>query len=135
MKRPTEVEFYSNLEEKISHHLDNGSLVFHGFLDNIQEFYKGVDCVISVSDDESFHLTLIDGPQFGAAAYTLNWLGSEKIYPREMICESVEEMSSSIFTRHQESSMFNFSRHQNNFFMQKYQLEKVALLILSSFNN
>ena len=135
MKRPTEVEFYSNLEQKISYHLNSGSLVFHGFLDNIQEFYKGVDCVISVSDDESFHLTLIDGPQFGAGAYTLNWQGSEKIYPKSMICESVEEMSSSIFARHQESSMFDFSRQQNNFFMQKYQLEKVALSILSSFNN
>ena len=104
-------------------------------MDNIQEFYKGVDCVISVSDDESFHLTLIDGPQFGAGAYTLNWQGAEKIYPKSMICESVEEMSSNIFTRHQQSSMFDFSRQQNSFFMERYQLEKVALSILSTFKS
>ena len=68
MQRQKEVEFYSSLEEKINKYLKEGKLVFHGFVDDMKSFYSGVDSVISVCDDESFHLTLIDGPQFGCAA-------------------------------------------------------------------
>ena len=135
MKRQKEIEFYSSLEEKIDQYLKEGKIVFHGFVDDMKSFYSGVDSVISVSDDESFHLTLIDGPQFGCAAFTLNWDGAEKIYPQNMIFSSVEQMAESIYEHQSESKLFEYSREQNATFSQMYGKEKVALSILHSILN
>ena len=92
--------------------------------------------MISVSDDESFHLTLIDGPQFGCAAFTLNWDGAEKIYPQNMIFSSVEKMAESIYEHQSRIQIVRiFKRATKQLLFTNVWKEKVALSILHSFLN
>ncbi|MGX9900573.1 glycosyltransferase [Arthrobacter sp. SA17] len=45
------------------------------------EWYRKIGVVISVSDFESFHLTLPDGAASGAVPASLAWPGADQIYP------------------------------------------------------
>lgn len=75
-----------------------GAVEFDGFGADMQEWYRTIGVAISVSDFESFHLTIPDGAASGALPATLDWPGADLIYPREWIGATVEEMAGRILT-------------------------------------
>jgi hypothetical protein len=60
------------------------------------EWYTHVGVVLSVSDFESFHLTVADGAASRALPAVLGWPGSDLIYPREWIAGSVSQLADRI---------------------------------------
>ena len=60
-------------------------VTFDGHGDDMSGWYRGVGTAISLSDLESFHLTLPDGAASGAAPVSLAWPGADLIYPREWL--------------------------------------------------
>ncbi|WP_315279456.1 glycosyltransferase [Kocuria carniphila] len=63
----------------------------HG--DDMAEWYRGVGYGISVSDHESFHLTLPDVAASGGSPVALDWPGADLIYPRDWLVSSPEEIA------------------------------------------
>lgn len=80
--RPDEMKYYNEQFDRIK--LDPllaEAVIFDGYGDDMQSWYEKIGFVLSVSDFESFHLTLADGAASGAVPVTLPWPGADMIYP------------------------------------------------------
>ncbi|VEI50390.1 GDP-mannose-dependent alpha-(1-6)-phosphatidylinositol monomannoside mannosyltransferase [Kocuria rosea] len=71
-------------------------VTFDGHGDDMPEWYRGIGTAVSLSDLESFHLTLPDGAASGAVPVSLAWPGADLIYPREWLVASLPEMTGRI---------------------------------------
>ncbi|WP_404351036.1 glycosyltransferase [Phycicoccus jejuensis] len=77
-----------------------GTVLFDGQGDDMAEWYRHVGVVLSVSDFESFHLTIPDGAASGSLPAVLAWDGADLIYPREWLSPTVEALVDRIQTSH-----------------------------------
>lgn len=68
------------------------SVVFEGHGTDMADWYRRIGVALSVSDHESFHLTLADGAASGAMPAALAWGGADLIYPREWLSPTVEHL-------------------------------------------
>jgi glycosyltransferase involved in cell wall biosynthesis len=73
-----------------------GTVRLDGYGDDMAAWYREVGHVISVSDFESFHLTIADGAASGAVPHVLYWPGAELTYPRSWSHRTVEELAEAI---------------------------------------
>ncbi len=62
------------------------------------EWYRSIGVALSVSDFESFHLTIADGAASGALPALLAWDGAEYIYPKDWISPSVDALAERLLT-------------------------------------
>lgn len=101
LQRPEEMAHYEALDTRIrdlnARHGRN-VVIFDPHGDDMAEWYRGIGYALSVSDAESFHLTLPDGASSGAVPLSLAWPGSDMIYPREWLTASTDEMARRILT-------------------------------------
>lgn len=98
-RRETEMAWYQACFRRIDQlQQDTGrrSVVFDPHGDDIPQWFQGVGYALSVSDLESFHLTLPDGAASGAAPVSLAWPGADLIYPREWLVGGLAEMTERI---------------------------------------
>lgn len=77
-------ECYRRIEE-LNRRVGREAVVFDPHGDDMPEWFRGVGYALSVSDLESFHLTLPDGAASGAVPVSLAWPGADRIYPREWL--------------------------------------------------
>ena len=97
--RQDEMAFYSEQYERLaSDPLLKGSVHFDGHDDRMAQWYQTVGVVLSLSDFESFHLTLADGAASGSIPASLAWPGADQIYPVDWIHPGLKEMAAYIFT-------------------------------------
>jgi hypothetical protein len=95
--RPEEMAYYEAQYRRAEEDPQlTGAVAFEPFGDDMAAFYRRIGYVISVSDHESFHLSLPDGAAAGAIPTTLDWLGADRIYPADWIVGSVEAMAERI---------------------------------------
>lgn len=71
-------------------------VVFDPHGDDMAQWFQGIGYALSVSDLESFHLTLPDGAASGAVPVSLAWPGADRIYPRDWLVSSLQDMSERI---------------------------------------
>ncbi|MEE2524055.1 glycosyltransferase [Pseudarthrobacter sp. J64] len=91
--RPEEMAYYQEQYARISDDPDlAGAVVFDPHGDDMADWYRKIGVVLSVSDFESFHLTLADGAVAGALPVSLAWPGADQIYPTAWLAEDVQEM-------------------------------------------
>jgi glycosyltransferase involved in cell wall biosynthesis len=98
-KREDEMAFYRAAYDRIdrlNRDLGAEAVLFDGHGDDMPQWYQSVGTAISLSDLESFHLTLPDGAASGAAPVSLAWPGADLIYPREWLVPSVPAMAERI---------------------------------------
>ncbi|MGP9707004.1 glycosyltransferase [Brachybacterium sp. AOP24-D1-21] len=100
LNRPEEMGFYDAQYARIDaiNATHPGAVEFDGYGPDMEEWYRTIGIAISVSDFESFHLTIPDGAASGALPVTVDWPGADLIYPREWIGATVEEMAQRILT-------------------------------------
>ncbi len=67
-------------------------IFWHDFTDKPEEFYDKVDVVISVSDRESFHMTIADGLASGCFPAILEWPGARSIYDERFIRSNLTDL-------------------------------------------
>ncbi|WP_115788797.1 glycosyltransferase [Arthrobacter silvisoli] len=92
-KRPEEMRFYEEQYARIAEDPDlAGGVTFDPHGNDMAEWYAKIGVVLSVSDFESFHLTLADGAMNGAVPASLAWPGADQIYPTSWLAASVDEM-------------------------------------------
>jgi glycosyltransferase involved in cell wall biosynthesis len=73
-----------------------GSVVFDPFAPDVASWLRRVGFVLSVSDDESFHLAPAEGMASGAVPAILDWPGADRIFDPHWIHRSTDEMARSI---------------------------------------
>lgn len=97
-KRPDELAYFDAQYERVEkiNAKYPGAVVFEAFTPDMGEWYQKIGVVISVSDFESFHLTLADGAATGALPVTLAWDGVDYIYPRHWISVTCSELADRI---------------------------------------
>lgn len=90
-QRPTEMDYYDQQYARIEaiNARHPAAVVFDGHGSDMAEWYRGIDVALSVSDFESFHLTIADGAASGAIPALLAWPGSDMIYPREWLSPNI----------------------------------------------
>ncbi|MEX3504915.1 glycosyltransferase [Corynebacterium sp. LK2510] len=96
--RPEEMEYYAEQYRRIDeiNALFPGAVQFDEFGPDMASWYKNVGVVLSVSDFESFHLTIADGAASGAIPAVLNWPGADRIYPAHWLSGSTKELAKRI---------------------------------------
>lgn len=91
--RPEEMQYYEQQYSRIVADPDlAGAVTFDPHGDDMADWYEKIGIVLSVSDFESFHLTLADGAAAGAVPVSLAWPGSDQIYPTSWLAASVPDM-------------------------------------------
>ena len=91
--RPAEMRYYEEQYDRINSDPDlAGAVTFDPHGDDMADWYEKIGIVLSVSDFESFHLTLADGAAAGAMPVSLAWPGSDQIYPTSWLAASVPDM-------------------------------------------
>lgn len=96
--RKEEHAYYEKQYARIKKMNENkpASVIFDGFGSDMEDWYAQVGVVISVSDFESFHLTIADGAASGALPVSVAWDGADLIYPLEWLVADIEDMASKI---------------------------------------
>ncbi|MCU1567140.1 MAG: glycosyl transferase family 1 [Pseudarthrobacter sp.] len=92
--RPEENAFYEEQYARLEGDpLLAGAVTFDPQGDDMAEWYRKIGIVLSVSDFESFHLTLPDGAASGAIPASLAWPGADQIYPTTWLHSDTEQMA------------------------------------------
>ncbi|MDQ0865774.1 glycosyltransferase [Arthrobacter globiformis] len=92
--RPEENAFYEEQYARLeADPLLAGAVTFDPQGDDMAEWYRKIGIVLSVSDFESFHLTLPDGAASGAVPASLAWPGADQIYPTTWLHSDTEQMA------------------------------------------
>ncbi|MBD2765024.1 glycosyltransferase [Kocuria sp. cx-455] len=99
LKREQEMAWYGECYERAQalndrHGREVVAVDPHG--DDMAEWYRGIGYGISLSDHESFHLTLPDVAASGGVPVSLDWPGADLIYPRGWLVPSPEHMAGRI---------------------------------------
>lgn len=68
------------------------NIIFSPFSSKMEEWYKNIGFILSVSDFESFHLAPLEGLASGAFPVVKRWENCEEIYPVECINDSIERL-------------------------------------------
>lgn len=102
-KRPEEYAWMLNREDEMAWYQDcyrriealnaragREAVIFDPHGDDMAEWFQGIGYALSVSDLESFHLTLPDGAASGAMPVSLAWPGADRIYPREWLVSDID---------------------------------------------
>ncbi|KQU68202.1 hypothetical protein ASC58_11590 [Phycicoccus sp. Root101] len=95
LARPDEMAWYDTQYGRIDrlNAIRPGTVVFDGHGDDMAQWYTGVGVALSVSDFESFHLTIADGAASRALPAVLAWPGSDLVYPRDWISATVSDLA------------------------------------------
>jgi glycosyltransferase involved in cell wall biosynthesis/spore maturation protein CgeB len=102
--RPEEMSFYEEQYRRIeADPLLVGAVTFDAQGDDMADWYRNIGIVLSVSDFESFHLTLPDGAASGAVPGSLAWPGADQIYPTDWLHADAGELAAYISSLDDES--------------------------------
>lgn len=86
LKRPEEMAYYEVQHRRLEMNPAlKAAISFDGYGDDMSEWYRKIGFVLSVSDFESFHLTIADGGAARAVPVVLPWEGADRIYPPDWI--------------------------------------------------
>lgn len=99
LKREDEMAWYRDCYrriEQVNETAGREAVIFDPHGDDMAEWYQGIGYALSVSDLESFHLTLPDGAASGAVPVSLAWPGADRIYPREWLVADLQQMAGRI---------------------------------------
>jgi glycosyltransferase involved in cell wall biosynthesis/spore maturation protein CgeB len=101
MKIDSELEYYEEQNRRIEeiNQRETGAVTFDPFGRDMEDWYRKIGSVLSVSDFESFHLTLADGAATGALPFSLLWPGSDLIYPIDWLYSSTSKLAEALVTR------------------------------------
>lgn len=98
--RPAEMAYYSEQYRRIDDDpLLQGAVFFDDHGDDMPAWYRRVGTVLSVSDFESFHLTIADGAASGSVPACLAWSGADQIYPPSWLHASTEELADEVLAK------------------------------------
>ncbi len=135
LKRDDEMAYYNAQHARIAEDpLLKGAVHFDGHGNDMAEWYGKIGVVLSVSDFESFHLTLADGGASGALPVSLAWPGAEHIYPGDWLHLTVGSMAETILETTGDEAAYTEATRRAREYCQRFhadlvlgELERVVL--------
>ena len=106
INNPAEMEYFNKCDRYIEENNLGDAVVYKGFIER-EKLYQDVRYVLSLSDDESFHLTPAEGAIAGCMGLFLKWPGVEYIYPQEIIFDTINEIASRIIRASRDNDFFS----------------------------
>lgn len=106
-----EMAYYQQQYQRIKENGWDKSVVFEGH-GPIDEWLRNIGWILSVSDNESFHLSVAEGMASGAIPVIFNWAGAETIYHKNYIFDSTSEITAII---HRNKAKMDTIYHKDKF--------------------
>jgi glycosyltransferase involved in cell wall biosynthesis len=126
-EKSEEREYFAKVFEHLNTSPDLGrSVVFDGFGPDVAAWLRKIGYVLSVSDDESFHLSPAEGMASGALPMILSWPGADDVFPSEWIHDSVDEIVEHILEIARNRSWTQHSIDCQQFVRSRYSVEEVC---------
>ena len=125
-KDPAERAHYREVFRRIQ--TDNylqGSVVLDRFGPDVGAWLRKIGCVLSTSDDESFHLAPAEAMASGATSVVFNWPGSDTVYSPEWIVDDIAGAVESVCASADEH-VWQHRRRTAMEEMEEYDLHRVA---------
>ncbi|MDK1329048.1 glycosyltransferase [Arthrobacter sp. zg-Y1143] len=92
--RPEEMDYYQEQYRRMETEPQlQGAVHFDGHDDQMASWYQNIGVALSLSDFESFHLTLADGAVSGAVPASIAWPGADRIYPASWLRPNMSELA------------------------------------------
>jgi glycosyltransferase involved in cell wall biosynthesis len=108
--------------------LDN--VVFHGWVANVPEFLKDMNFTISTSPWEGCPNNIIESMACGIKPIIHNWLGAKKLFPNEMIFNTVDDFLSIVNSADYQPEVYR--SYVDKYFNAKQQLPKIDSFLAES---
>ncbi len=97
--RKAELEYYEQIYRRIeADPAIRGRIVFDAWGNDVADWYRTVDFVLSCSDSESFHYALADGVLAGCLPVVWPWPGAESTYDPSWIVHSIKQATERVLT-------------------------------------
>ncbi|MEA3510781.1 MAG: hypothetical protein U9R51_05030 [Actinomycetota bacterium] len=95
---PEERSYFERILPVYQELLDEGAVIHSPEGPDVPEWLRGIGFVLSVSDDESFHLSPAEGMASGAVPVIRYWPGAETVYDKRWIHATAEGAAASILS-------------------------------------
>lgn len=89
--KAAEMAYYQRQYDRIKANNWQDNVIFEGH-GPIEEWLQNIGWILSVSDSESFHLSVAEGMASGAYPLILKWPGADTIYPEKYIFNSISKI-------------------------------------------
>lgn len=103
---------------------------FDGWGDDMPQWYQKIGFILSVSDFESFHLSIPEGAASGAIPLSLKWEGAEEIYPEDWSYYTVGEIANAILDIVQSGRFEEIAESRCAYVKKNFDIEHIARLWL-----
>ncbi|MDJ0792117.1 MAG: glycosyltransferase [Acidimicrobiia bacterium] len=91
MDDPAERAYFDGIEHRLAQGIAEGAVTWIPHGPDVETWLMGIGYVLSVSDDESFHMAPAEGMASGAIPVVRNWPGADTVYdPRWLFTEPSE---------------------------------------------
>jgi len=129
--RTSELKYYDDQMDRINNSaLLKDAAHFDGWGDDIPQWYQKIGFILSVSDFESFHLSVTEGAASSAIPLILKWKGAEEIYPRDWSYHVVDEMVNTILDIVKSGRFEEIAESRCAYVRQNFDIEHIAQLWL-----
>lgn len=99
LSRPEEMDYYNKIESRIKNSpFLRESVIFDGHGNDMEDWFKEVGYLLSVSDFEGCHLSAMEAMAAGTIPLIHEWHGASEIYPDKNIFSSIEGICEHIVT-------------------------------------
>jgi glycosyltransferase involved in cell wall biosynthesis len=93
---PSEMEYFAEVWPQLEALVEEGSARWHPAGSDVPEWFQDIGFILSVSDDESFHLAPAEGMASRAVPVIYAWPGAGTVYDQRWIHASLEEAAAEI---------------------------------------
>ncbi len=124
--RAEELRYYDDQMDRIKNsNLLKDAVYFDGWGDDMPEWYQKIGFILSVSDFESFHLSVAEGAASRAVPVLLKWEGAEEIYPKDWSYRTVDEIVNAILDIVKSGNYEEIGQSWYNFVKENFSLDRV----------
>ena len=128
-RRRDELEYYRQQMRRIKTDPElQSSVHFDKWGTDMPKWYQKIGFILSTSDSESFHLSVVEGASSKAIPILLKREGAEEVYPKDWSYRTVEEASNNILKITEEGNFGKMAQSRFNYVIQNFSLEKIFCL-------
>jgi glycosyltransferase involved in cell wall biosynthesis/SAM-dependent methyltransferase len=131
LTKPGELRYYRRQTQRIKRSaLLKAGIRFDGWGDDMPQWYQKIGFILSVSDFESFHLSIAEGAASRAIPLSLKWEGAEEVYPADWSYRTVDDIARVILDIIESGRFREVAEARYAYAKQNFDIERIARLWL-----
>jgi len=130
--RHEEMQYYERVMDRINtSDLLKDALCFDGWgVDMPYQWYQKIGFILSVSDLEGFHLSVVEGAASKAIPILMRWEGAQEIYPEDWSYDTVDEAARAILDIVQSGRFEEIAESRHVFVREHFDIGRVSRMWL-----